>query len=88
MATKNYVLDTNVLLHDPSALYAFADNTVVIPIYVIDEVDTFKKDLSELGRNARHIARMLDGHRANGKLSEGVPMELSLIHISEPTRPY
>ena len=75
MATKNYVLDTNVLLHDPSALYAFADNTVVIPIYVIDEVDTFKKDLSELGRNARHIARMLDGHRANGKLSEGVPME-------------
>ncbi len=75
VATKNYVLDTNVLLHDPSALYAFADNTVVIPIYVIDEVDTFKKDLSELGRNARHIARMLDGHRANGKLSEGVPME-------------
>ena len=75
MPTKNYVLDTNVLLHDPSALYSFKDNTVVIPIYVIDEIDTFKKDLSELGRNARHIARMLDGHRNNGKLSDGVPME-------------
>ena len=59
MAKKNYVLDTNVLLHDPGALYAFADNTVVIPIYVIEEIDTFKKDLSELGRNARHVARRL-----------------------------
>ena len=50
MAVKNYVLDTNVLLHDARAVYAFADNNVVIPIYVIEEVDTFKKDQSELGR--------------------------------------
>ena len=53
MAVKNYVLDTNVLLHDARAIHAFADNNVVIPIYVIEEVDTFKKDQSELGRNAR-----------------------------------
>ena len=76
MAKKNYVLDTNVLLHDPRALYAFEDNNVVIPIYVLDEIDTFKKDQSELGRNARHVARMLDSHRADGgTLSKLVPLE-------------
>ena len=63
MAVKNYVLDTNVLLHDARAIYAFADNNVVIPIFVIEEIDTFKKDQSELGRNARQIARLLDEHR-------------------------
>jgi PhoH-like ATPase len=64
VAVKNYVLDTNVLLHDARALYAFADNNVVIPIFVIEEIDTFKKDQSELGRNARQIARLLDEHRS------------------------
>jgi PhoH-like ATPase len=63
------VLDTNVLLHDPRAVYAFADNHVVIPIYVLEEVDTFKKDLSELGRNARMISRLLDEVRQDGGLS-------------------
>jgi PhoH-like ATPase len=75
VAVKNYVLDTNVLLHDPRALYAFADNSVVIPIYVIEEIDTFKKDQSELGRNARTIARLLDHHRAEGGLSKPQPLE-------------
>ncbi len=75
MAVKNYVLDTNVLLHDARALYAFADNNVVIPIYVIEEVDTFKKDQSELGRNARQVARLLDEHRmAGGGLSHAQPL--------------
>jgi PhoH-like ATPase len=73
---KNYVLDTNVLLHDPNAIYAFDDNNVIIPIYVIEEVDTFKRDASELGRNARQIARLLDKHRhSNGGLSNLVPLE-------------
>ncbi|MCE9574235.1 MAG: PhoH family protein [Deltaproteobacteria bacterium] len=75
MAVKNYVLDTNVLLHDPRAVYAFADNHVVIPIYVIEEIDTFKKDLSELGRNARMIARLLDESRKDGGLSKPQPLE-------------
>ncbi|HEY0255478.1 MAG TPA: PIN domain-containing protein, partial [Kofleriaceae bacterium] len=64
MAVKNYVLDTNVLLHDARSMFAFGDNAVVIPIYVIEEIDTFKKDQSELGRNARQIARLLDEHRS------------------------
>jgi PhoH-like ATPase len=75
MTTKNYVLDTNVLLHDPGAMYAFADNNVVIPIFVIEEIDNFKKDLSELGRNARQVARQLDSHRINGGLGHAVPLE-------------
>jgi PhoH-like ATPase len=75
VAVKNYVLDTNVLLHDPRAFYAFADNNVIIPIYVLEEIDTFKKDQSELGRNARQVARLLDQHRSNGGLSHAQPTE-------------
>ncbi len=72
---KNFVLDTNVLLHDPQALFAFEEHTVVVPIYVIEEVDTFKRDLSELGRSARQVARILDNLRKEGKLNEGVHTE-------------
>ena len=71
---KNFVLDTNVLLHDPRAIYSFADNNVIIPIYVIEEIDNFKKELSELGRNAREIARKLDNFREKGRLADGVPI--------------
>jgi PhoH-like ATPase len=74
MARKNFVLDTNVLLHDPRAIYHFADNTVVIPIYVLEEIDSFKKDQSDLGRNAREVSRQLDACRRLGRLSEGVPI--------------
>ena len=72
---KNYVLDTNVLLHDARALYAFADNNVIIPIYVIEEIDTFKKSQDELGRNARQLARLLDQYRHEGGLSHAQPLE-------------
>jgi len=69
---KTFVLDTNVLLHDPNAPFSFDDNNVVIPIYVIEEIDSFKKDLSELGRNARHVVRLLDDLRVDGSLIDGV----------------
>jgi PhoH-like ATPase len=72
---KIYILDTNVLLHDPGSLRSFQDNTVVVPIFVIEEVDHFKKEASELGRNAREVSRVLDEHRERGNLAEGVPME-------------
>jgi PhoH-like ATPase len=71
---KNFVLDTNILLHDPRSLFSFDDNNVVIPIYVIEEVDKFKRDQSELGRNSRVVARYLDAFRAEGSLAEGVPL--------------
>ena len=70
---KNYVLDTNILLHDPNAIFRFDDNNVVIPIYVIEEVDQFKREGSERGRNARHVVRLLDDLReTGGSLSKGV----------------
>ena len=72
---KNYVLDTNVLLHDPRAIFQFQDNRVIVPIYVLEEVDQFKKELSERGRNARAISRYLDEFRVNGgKLAAGVDL--------------
>ncbi|MEM6369134.1 MAG: PhoH family protein [Myxococcota bacterium] len=72
---KNFVLDTNVLLHDPEAIFAFADNQVILPIYVIEEIDKFKRDASELGRAARAISRSLDSIRKQGRISEGVLLE-------------
>lgn len=63
---KNYVLDANVLLHDPHAVFKFEDNNVIIPIYAIEEIDKFKREQTERGRNARTIARVLDDIRPKG----------------------
>ena len=72
---KIFVLDTNVLLHDPRAIFSFEDNDLVIPIVVIEELDKFKKDVNEIGRNARQVSRILDEYRQKGKLSQGVQLE-------------
>jgi PhoH-like ATPase len=69
------VLDTNVILHDPNALMSLKGNDIVIPIYVIEEIDTFKKSQSSLGRNARQFSRYLDGLRQTGSLSKGIEVE-------------
>src|SRR4030042_639497 len=85
---KIFVLDTNVLLHNAEALNVFADNEVVLPIDVIEELDIFKKDSDEKGRNARAAIRMLDDLRERGKLGEGVPLDNGgvlriVMHIDE-----
>ncbi|MGW8313034.1 MAG: PIN domain-containing protein, partial [Desulfuromonadales bacterium] len=72
---KTYILDTNVLLHDPQALFHFEDNDLVIPMTVIEEIDRFKKELSETGRNARQFSRIMDALRAKAKLIDGVVLE-------------
>jgi PhoH-like ATPase len=72
---KIFVIDTNVLLHDPRAIFSFEDNDVIIPIVVIEELDKFKKGIDEMGRNARQVSRFLDEFRQKGKLSQGVPLE-------------
>lgn len=71
---KNYILDTNVLLHDPNSLLNFQENNVFIPIEVIEEIDRFKRESSELGQHARMVSRMMDGFRETGSLSEGVKL--------------
>src|SRR5580700_4613643 len=72
---KNYILDTNVLLHDPNSMLVFENNNVLIPIEVIEEIDRFKRESTELGQNARTVSRKLDSLRGKGSLSEGVALE-------------
>ena len=70
--SKTYVLDTNVLLHNPSSLFAFQENRVVLPLAVIEEIDDQKKRQDEIGRNARQVSRELDRLRQKGPLAHGV----------------
>ncbi|HBL16163.1 MAG: hypothetical protein A2X36_04140 [Elusimicrobia bacterium GWA2_69_24] len=72
---KTFVLDTNVVLHDPESIFAFEGARVVIPLPVIEELDTFKRSNDERGRAARLVARTLDELRKKGRLSDGVPLE-------------
>ncbi len=74
MLKKTFVLDTNVILFDPMAINKFGENDVFIPLIVIEEVDRFKKDQNENGRNARHFSRLVDELRGNGPLSKGVEL--------------
>jgi len=71
---KTFVLDTNILLNDPNSIFAFEENEVVIPITCIQEIDKFKRDQNERGRNARMVSRYLDTLRKkSGKtLADGV----------------
>ncbi|MBP9113288.1 MAG: PhoH family protein [Polyangiaceae bacterium] len=85
---KNYVLDTNILLHDPRAIFRFEDNDVIIPVFVIEEVDQFKREGSERGRNAREVVRLLDDLRENGgSLSKGVSIKGGgSLRVAVPTK--
>src|SRR5882672_7404589 len=84
---KNYIIDTNVLLHDPNSLHNFDDNNVLIPIEVIEEIDRFKRESTERGQNARTCSRTLDALRIQGHLSHGVKLtsggQLRVIFKSE-----
>lgn len=71
---KRYILDTNVLLHDPEAFLYFQDNTVIVPLAVIEEIDNQKKRQDEIGRNARSFSRRLDAFRSQGQLSQGIAL--------------
>jgi len=72
---KIYVLDTNVLLHDPHSIFKFQDNDVVIPLVVIEEMDDQKRRQDEVGRNARRVAKMIDRLRLQGKIHQGIKLE-------------
>ncbi|WP_243385211.1 PhoH family protein [Aeribacillus kexueae] len=71
---KVYVLDTNVLLQDPNAIYSFHDNEVVIPAVVLEEVDSKKRYMDEIGRNARQVSKLIDRMREIGRLHERIPL--------------
>lgn len=72
-----FVLDTNVLMHDPSALFRFQEHDVFLPMIVLEELDRSKKGVSEVARNVRQVSRFLDTmvKQANGDLSKGLPLQ-------------
>ena len=72
--SKIYVLDTNVLLQDPMSIFSFQDNEVVIPAVVLEELDAKKRNMDEVGKNARYVSRLIDQLRTKGKLHSKVPM--------------
>jgi PhoH-like ATPase len=81
---KNYILDTNVLIHDPQSIFKFEDNNLYIPIYVLEELDKLKSELSLRGRNSREACRLLDDLRCSGSLSEGVNIGEGKLTIYVP----
>ncbi|MFQ5806246.1 MAG: PhoH family protein [Phycisphaerae bacterium] len=72
---KNYILDANILIHDPQSIFQFADNTVIIPVGVLRELDRFKKERTDRGFNARTVVRLLDSLRGKQSLACGVDLE-------------
>jgi len=84
---KHFVIDTNVILHDPNSIFAFGDNHVVIPIKVIEEADRFKRELNEKGKNARTFSRMLDAMRKFGNLAQGVPLQIAAQELYPSAKP-
>lgn len=73
--TKTFVIDTNVLIHRPDAILSFKNNEVVLPLWVLEELDKLKTYSDERGRNARHAIRFLDECSKKGSLSDGVRLE-------------
>ena len=68
---KHFVLDTNVLLHDPLAIFQFDEHTLYLPLVVLEELDKHKKGFTDLARNARQVSRSLDALLHKGDLSSG-----------------
>ncbi len=81
MTRKTFVIDTNVLLHDPAAMGKFRENDVVIPLGVLEELDGMKRQSDELGKNARMVVRTIDSlkERKEGDLHNGVRIENGIV---------
>jgi PhoH-like ATPase len=71
---KNYVIDTNVMIHDPSFMYKFSDNNVIIPILCIEELDNLKKRDGIVGYHARTVAKELQRIMSTGDISKGIDL--------------
>ncbi len=91
MSKKIYILDTNVLVHDPNALFAFEGAQIGIPAIVLEELDRFKTEPTGRGRNTREVIRRVDALRSLGSLQNGVPLDnggtLRIILLDEKELP-
>ncbi len=75
--TKLFVLDTNVLMHDPTSLFRFEEHDVYLPMMTLEELDNHKKGMTEVARNARQVSRTLDALIANTEddaIEQGIPL--------------
>ncbi len=74
--TKLFVLDTNVLMHDPTSLFRFEEHDVYVPMMTLEELDNNKKGMSEIARNARQVTRTLDDLVSHGgsHIEQGIPL--------------
>ncbi|KPK20043.1 MAG: PhoH family protein [Betaproteobacteria bacterium] len=77
-ATRLFVLDTNVLMHDPTCLFHFEEHDLYIPMAILEELDNNKKGMSEVSRNARQASRFLDEliNHSEGKIADGIALAL------------
>ncbi|WP_395825004.1 PIN domain-containing protein, partial [Collimonas sp.] len=75
--TKLFVLDTNVLMHDPTSLFRFEEHDIYMPMVTLEELDNHKKGMSEVARNARQVSRSLDalvGDVVDDEIDHGIPL--------------
>lgn len=74
---KLYVLDTNVLLHDPTSIFRFQEHDIYLPMMTLEELDNHKSGMTDVARNARQVSRTLDGILQNleGPIDQGIPLE-------------
>jgi PhoH-like ATPase len=81
-ATKLFVLDTNVLMHDPTSLFHFAEHDVYLPMLTLEELDNHKKGMSEVARNVRQASRFLDDvvRLNHGPIAEGIPLKTTGVN--------
>ena len=85
MKKRIFILDTNVLMHDPSALYRFEEHDLFIPMVVLEELDAAKKGTSEVSRNARQVSRFLDDlmrDKDHSKIEQGLPLPSSQLGVT------
>ena len=77
LSTKLFVLDTNVLMHDPTSLFRFEEHDVYLPMFVLEELDNGKKGMSEVARNARQASRFLDAivSETAHDIDRGIPLQ-------------
>jgi len=86
VARKTFVIDTNVLLHDPDSIKKFKDSDVIIPLVVLEELDSMKRSSEEIGKNARHVMRYIDSLKnlKAGNLTDGVEIDSKIrvkVHV-------
>jgi PhoH-like ATPase len=74
ISPKTFILDTNVILHDPTCIHQFQENDIVIPLSVIEEIDHFKRGSQVINLNAREFARTLDSLTGSSIFNGGVPL--------------